>query len=210
MQSSDLFGQEILPESTFESEYGKLTLKGVVVPDFSSDEIGAACLKKEFDNLKSFLEENDLSKKRIIASKIFENEFSWEDTYSEKSETFSEFIRILKASILARLFETGYSLNNQLCREFGYEQYACLSSGMVCYNDSPVIQPFSCAGGIYAYCLKYVLNQDIFCPPDYIDLRDEIINEGIPNHNYLSWAFSQASNNIWIILFASENHIWLC
>ena len=149
-------------------------------------------------------------KKRIIASKIFENEFSWEDTYSEKSETFSEFIRILKASILARLFETGYSLNNQLCREFGYEQYACLSSGMVCYNDSPVIQPFSCAGGIYAYCLKYVLNQDIFCPPDYIDLRDEIINEGIPNHNYLSWAFSQASNNIWIILFASENHIWLC
>ena len=210
MQSSDLFGQEILPESTFESEYGKLTLKGVVVPDFSSDEIGAACLKKEFDNLKSFLEENDLSKKRIIASKIFENEFSWEDTYSEKSETFSEFVRILKASILARLFETGYSLNNQLCREFGYEQYACLSSGMVCYNDSPVIQPFSCAGGIYAYCLKYVLNQDIFCPPDYIDLRDEIINEGIPNHNYLSWAFSQASNNIWIILFASENHIWLC
>ena len=210
MQSSDLFGQEILPESTFESEYGKLTLKGVVVPDFSSDEIGAACLKKEFDNLKSFLEENDLSKKRIIASKIFENEFSWEDTYSEKSETFSEFIRILKASILARLFETGYSLNNQLCREFGYEQYACLSSGMVCYNDSPVIQPFSCAGGIYAYCLKYVLNQDIFCPPDYIDLRDEIINEGIPTHNYLSWAFSQASNNIWIILFASENHIWLC
>ena len=210
MQSSDLFGQEILPESTFESEYGKLTLKGVVVPDFSSDEIGAACLKKEFDNLKSFLEENDLSKKRIIASKIFENEFSWEDTYSEKSETFSEFVRILKASILARLFETGYSLNNQLCREFGYEQYACLSSGMVCYNDSPVIQPFSCAGGIYAYCLKYVLNQDIFCPPDYIDLRDEIINEGIPTHNYLSWAFSQASNNIWIILFASENHIWLC
>lgn len=210
MQSSDLFGQEILPESTFESEYGKLTLKGVVVPDFSSDEIGAACLKKEFDNLKSFLEENDLSKKRIIASKIFENEFSWEDTYSEKSETFSEFVRILKASILARLFETGYSLNNQLCREFGYEQYACLSSGMVCYNDIPVIQPFSCAGGIYAYCLKYVLNQDIFCPPDYIDLRDEIINEGIPTHNYLSWAFSQASNNIWIILFASENHIWLC
>ena len=64
MQSSDLFGQEILPESTFESEYGKLTLKGVVVPDFSSDEIGAACLKKEFDNLKSFLEENDLSKKK--------------------------------------------------------------------------------------------------------------------------------------------------
>ena len=209
MQPSDLFGQEILPESIFESEYGKLTLKGVVVPDFSSDEIGAACLKKEFDNIKSFIEENDLSKKGIITSKIFENEFSWDDTYSEKSETFSEFIRLLKASILARLFETGYSLNNQLCREFGYEQYACLSSGMVCYNDSPVIQPFSCAGGIYAYCLKYVLNQDIFCPPDYIDLRDEIINEGIPTNNYLSWAFSQASNNIWIILFASQNHIWL-
>ena len=111
--------------------------------------------------------------------------------------------------MLARLFETGIYLASDLCKEFGYDINACLSSGMVCYNDIPVIQPFSCAGGIYAYCLKYVLNPDGFCPQDYIDLRDEIITEGIPTHNYLSWAFSQASVNKGIILFASEFHIFL-
>ena len=39
-QPSDLFGQEILPKCTFESEYGKLVLGRVVLHDFSSDEKG--------------------------------------------------------------------------------------------------------------------------------------------------------------------------
>lgn len=210
MQPSDLFGQEILPESTFESEYGKLTLRSVVVPDFSSDEIGAVCLKKEFDNLKSFIKEKDLSKKGDIADKIYKNDFHERIFTSQISEIFSEFVGLLKASILARLFETGYSLDSYLCREFSYNNNAYLSSGMVCYNDSPVIQPFSCAGGVYAYCLQYVLNPDIFCPSDYIDLRDEILTEGIPTHNYLSWAFSQTSINKGLILLVSGVHFGLC
>lgn len=50
-QPSDLFGLEILSECTFESEYGKLTLSPVFVPDFSSDEKGEIRLKEEFENL---------------------------------------------------------------------------------------------------------------------------------------------------------------
>ena len=62
-QPSDLFGLEILSECTFESEYGKLTLEHVIVPDFSTDEKGGVRLKEEFDNLKSFIIETKLQGK---------------------------------------------------------------------------------------------------------------------------------------------------
>ena len=209
---SDLFGLEILSECTFESEYGKLTLSPVVVPDFSSDEKGAIRLKEEFENLKLFIAEKEFSRKEDIAKIIYENEFSCVDQdgqpkdsnyFSRSSEAFSDFILLLKASIGARLFEIGHSINRDLCIEFGYDDQAQLSSGRVLYNDVPVVQPLSCAGGVYAYCLRYALNPDIFCPQDYIGLRNDILNEGIPTHNYLSWAFSHASNDEWMIAFAS-------
>ena len=209
-QPSDLFGQEILSQCTFESEYGKLTLSPVFVPDFSSDEIGTIRLKEEFENLKLFIAEKDLPKKGDIVNLIYENEFSLLIEVSGSSEAFTEFISLLKASIEARLFEIGHSIGYELCREFGYGEPAFLSKGRVLYNDVPVIQPLSCAGGVYAYCLHYVLNPDIFCPPDYIDLRDEILNEGKPTHNYLSWAFSCASRDGLMIEFVTDIKLHLC
>ena len=161
-QPSDLFGLEILSECTFESEYGKLTLSPVFVPDFSSDEKGAIRLKEEFENLKSFIAEKEFPRKGDIANLIYKNEFSWVDSdgqqkdsnyYSRSSEVFSEFILLLKASIKARLFEIWHSVNYDLWWEFGYQDQAHLSSGRVLYNDVPVIQPLSCAGGVYAYGL---------------------------------------------------------
>ena len=203
-QPSDLFGQEILSQCTFESEYGKLTLSPVFVPDFSSDKIGTVRLKEEFENLKMFIAEKDLPKKGDIVNLIYENEFSLLIDFSRSSEAFTEFISLLKSSIEARLFEIGHSIDYELCREFGYGEPAFLSKGRVIYNDVPVIQPLSCAGGVYAYCLHYVLNPDIFCRSDYVDLRDEILNEGAPTHNYLSWAFSCASRNgLMMIKFVS-------
>lgn len=218
-QPSDLFGLEILPECTFESEYGKLTLGHVIVPNFSSDEKGSIRLKEEFENLKSFIKEKDPSRKGEISDKIFENEFSamnydgeliLSNSASRSSETFSEFINYLKASMRARLFEMGVSIDNRLCREFGYSNGASLSSGEVHYNGVPVVQPLSCAGGVYAYCLKYALNPDIFCPPDYYDLKNEIIAEGVPKNNYLSWAFNNASDNEGMLSLVSDVHFWLC
>jgi hypothetical protein len=51
------------------------------------------------------------------------------------------------------LFEIWHSVNYDLWWEFGYQDQAHLSSGRVLYNDVPVIQPLSCAGGVYAYGL---------------------------------------------------------
>ena len=203
---------------SFESEYSKLTLGDAVVPDFSFDEKGSVRLKEEFDNLKSFIEEKELPKKLGIAKLIHENEFSGVDSSgciilsnyaSRSSQSFSEFIDFLRANMLARAFELGIDLSPDICIEFGYDQNAKLSSGNLHYNDIPVIQPFACAGGVYAYCLQYVLNPDIFCPQDYQDLKNEVLADGVPVHNYLSWAFSCASINKELILFVSDVHLCL-
>jgi hypothetical protein len=218
-QPSDFFGLEILPECTFESEYGKLTLEHVIVPDFSTDEKGGVRLKEEFDNLKSFIEEKEISKKMSIAESIHKNDFSCDvdssdnliisNYYSRRSQCFSDFIVLLLANIRARAFELGVDSSTDVCHEFGYDREAKLSSGELHFNDIPIIQPLSCAGGVYAYCLNYVLNPDKFCPPDYQDLKDEIIAEGIPSHNYLSWAFSRACTNNYTISFVSDVHLCL-
>ena len=203
-QPSDLYGQEILPECTFESEYGKLILGSVVVPDFSSDEKGAVRLKEEFDYLKSFIEEKELSKKQEIVERVHENEFSAVD-----SQNFSDFIDSLRANIRARTFELGIYFSFNISMEFGYNINAKLSDGMVHYNNTRVIQPLSCAAGVYTYCLKYVLNPDIFCPQDYEGLKNEILIEGIPTHNYLSWAFFCASVDNYLLSLVSDVHFCL-
>ena len=196
-----------------------MTLGHVVVPDFSTDEKGSVRLKEEFNNLKSLIEEKELSRKLGIAEQICKNEFQCmypteqlevSDFDTRHSEAFSEFSHLLNASVRARLFEVGENLDNCLCKEFGYCDDAYLSSGIVCYNEHLVIQPLSCAGGVYAYCLKYALNPEIFCPPDYRDLKNEVLTEGIPTHNYLSWAFSCACDNEPLLSLVSYVHFWLC
>ena len=216
MQPSDLFGREILPESTFASEYGKLTLGHVIVPDFSSDEKGKVRLGEELDILISFMEEKDPLKKVNMAERIFRNEFSAVDDDGEliisnfasrSSITFSNFVSLLKASMRARLFEMGISMDSlEFLNEFLYDENACLSSGIVNYNDIPVIQPLSSAGGVYAHCLSYVFNPKKFCPGLYRDLVDQILADGIPTHNYLTWAFFNASNDEDVISWLSFVH----
>ena len=68
-QPSELFGKKILPES----EYGKLTFNAVVVPDFSKDEIELELLTKDFDDIKTFMKEDDLPKKSDIPTQVYEN-----------------------------------------------------------------------------------------------------------------------------------------
>ena len=72
-QPSDLFGKEILPEYTFESEYGKLKFNAVVVPDFSKNKMELELLTKQFDDIKALMKEDDLLKKSEIATQISEN-----------------------------------------------------------------------------------------------------------------------------------------
>ena len=68
---SDLLGKEILPESIFESEYGKLKFKAAIVPDFSENKVQLELLTKQFDEIKAFMKEDDLLKKSKIASHLF-------------------------------------------------------------------------------------------------------------------------------------------
>ena len=216
-QPSDLYGREILSECTFESEYGKLTLGRVVIPDFSDDEKGTIRLTEEFDNLKSFIEEKDLLRKLNIAEHIHENEFSAVDPNgypiisnyaSRSSKIFSDFILELRSSMRARLFEMGLYSSVDICDEFGYDRMASLSSGIILYNNTPLVQPLSCAGGVYLYCLRCALNQNLFCM--YKDLLYMIQADGLPTHNYLSWAFSRAGADEEVLSYVSVRHPDLC
>ena len=162
------------------------------------------------------MEEKELSKKLGIAERIHENEFSAVNPFgypiisnyaSMSSRLFSKFACTLISSTRARAFELGIYSSVDICDEFGYDKMASISSWIILYNDIPVVQPFACAGGLYAYCLKYVLNPDIFCPQDYCDLKNEILTDGIPTHNYLSWVFSCASVNKNLISFVSDIHL---
>jgi len=203
-QPSDLFGYVILPEITFDSIYGKLTIGQVLVPDFSSDEKGFTRLKEEFDIFKEFIKEKDILKKGDIAEQLFKNELSWENSNFaiRSSETFSRFVLFLNSKMQAILFETGLSLNFCVCRYFAHENQ--LSYGAILYNDIPIVQPLSWVGGFYLYCLQYLWNLEEFCPAHHQDLKEKLLDSKLPTHNYLSWAFSLASIDNEYLEFTSE------
>ena len=183
---------------------GKIKIGKVLVPDFSSDEKGFTRLKEEFDILKEFILEKEFLKKGDIAKGICKNEFSC--ITRDSSKTFTEFVLFLNENMQARLVETGLSLNFEICYNFAYGGvFAQLSSGVILYNDIPIVQPLSWAGGFYLYCfLQYALNPEEFCPQHHQDLKEKVLDSKLPTHNYLSWAFYLASIDNEYIEFASE------
>ena len=215
-QPSDLFYFEIIPEITFQSQYGKLTLDKVIVPDFSSDEKGLIRLSEEFANLKSFISEKNLKKKFEISEVIYKNEFvksipgnryGSPNRALRSSEAFSDFVDTIYSSMEARLFELGLYSNVNICSSFGYEKRACLSKGKVIYNGVPVTQPLSCSGGLYIYLLRCALNHKNFCIyPNYLVK----VNRDLPKNNYISWAFFMASFDKDLLSFLSNAHLSLC
>ena len=72
IQPSDLYNHEILSESKFESDYGKLLLSNIFVPDFSNDEKGAIRLNEEFNYIKLFISEKTFQKNGILLSNFIE------------------------------------------------------------------------------------------------------------------------------------------
>ena len=217
IQPSDLYNHEILSESKFESDYGKLLLSNIFVPDFSNDEKGAIRLNEEFNYIKLFISEKNLSNKWDIAKQLYRNEFITPVSGSRSgapnravrsSKTFSDFIDIIYASVQAKLFEMGLYSDVDICSHFGYDLRAPLSNGIIIYNDNPVVQPLSCGAGLYIYCLRCILNPKNYCV--YNEIFNEILNKGLPNHNYLSWAIYNAHNNKEIFSFLSYCNPALC
>ena len=115
---SDLFGKEILPECTFESEYGKLKLNAVVVPDFSKDEIEFEYLTKHFEAIKALMKGDNLLKKNENIDSIFDFfphvKFGMVTAGLDLTKSYL-FINILRASIKFRLFENGEQLQCGIC-----------------------------------------------------------------------------------------------
>ena len=169
LQPSDLFGKDILPECTFESEYGKLKFNAVFVPDFSKDKIELELLTRQFDDIKSFIKEEDLLKKRAIAKKISENVHFHVSELINKGVTQywcdekCGFRNILRSNVSFRLFEEGTCLNYSICKEFRYSSPDEFNSGILSYNDRPVKHPLMYGAGVYIAALKKALNPSFRC-----------------------------------------------
>ena len=209
-QPSDLFGKEILPECTFESEYGKLKFNAVVVPDFSKNKMELELLTKYFDDIKAFMKESDLLKKSEIIEPIFgfvPHVTFGRVTYGLDLTKSSLFINILRASIQFRLFETGGQLQCGICSYFGYEMSSKFHS-LMSWNGAPVVQPLACSTGIYIQSLGKCLNPSARGVFRYPELTSDLLeNKKIPSHNYLSWALHGALSDKSLLTFVKERKI---
>jgi hypothetical protein len=221
-QPSDLFGKEILPECTFESEYGKLKFNAVIVPDFSKDKIELELLTKHFDDIKAFMKEDDLLKKSKIASRLFMEaggfilttdgyEFVNKNSFfATVQERQMDFRNLLRVGILFRLFETGISMRYSICLEFGFDSFHSTMkedflNSLMSYNGNAVIQPLACATGIYILCLgKYLIPESV-CNHDFPDTLVKIKELGVPRNNFLSWALFNASSDYSLLNLVSKS-----
>ena len=186
-------------EFTFESEYGKLKFNSVYIPDFSKDKIELKLLKRQFADIKSFIKEEDLLKKSAIAKQISE------EVHSHVSELINKgFMRywwdekcgyrnILRSNVSFRLFEEGTCLDYSICKEFRYSSSDEFNSGILSYNSRPVKYPLMYGAGVYIAAMKKILNPSFRCTKELQKSSEKILFAGLPKHNYLSWAFYNAS-----------------
>ena len=201
----DIFGKEILPEITFESQYGKLTFSRVIIPDFSKNERAFDYLKEDFLIITSITSVKDLLYKwKKVKLLIF---FYY--NYQRYSDEYFSFIDILKANIKARLLESGNSSCFTVCREFGYEKSARLCSGQVKFNDIPIYQPLASTGGLYLYILRYILIEfkGFWIHKGFVEKIKK--NNELPKNNYISWAFYSSLRDYEILKFSSSRNLSL-
>lgn len=200
LQPSDLFGKEILPECTFESEYGILKLRSVIVPDFSDNEEWFNDFEKCFDSIKNFMKENDLSKKHEISSYIpFCITPIASLPYNRGNEAYN-FAERIKTNFACRFFEKGVSLSwdiySVFCPEF--KDLIELNHDILLYNNSLISEAFSYSTSQYILAIvKMKASPDERSNMPFIK-ASKIINEvspSCPTHNYLSWALYRASSN---------------
>ena len=213
-EPSDLFRKEILPECTFESKYGKLTMKSIVVPDFSNDEKGLHRLKEEFDNIKSFITEKDLNKKGEIACLLWDNEFSTTDGVTSPkciygSQIFSSFIGQLWARGIVELLENGKTVNMKVlslvCLNFSDTYSRFWISSMEYMNCSISSKLLRCAG-VYLYCLGCFLShrQLSTIPYRFLEVYKRIPSSEFPVDNRIAWSIFIGKTNKELLHFCDK------
>ena len=115
------------------------------------------------------------------------------------------FINILRASIKFRLFENGKQLSCDICSYFGYKMK--FISSLMSWNGLTLVQPLTCATGIFIQSLGKCLNPNAEGEIYYPELVSDILeNKLLPSHNYLSWAIHGASLDELLLPFVEKFH----
>ena len=102
---SDLIGIELLPEYTFESEYGVLKFKPIVIPDFSNNDEEFEYFEMCFNDIKKIITEKNLLEKGDAAF-YMKKHISWLPIDYGDNKVY-DFARALDTSFCCRLFESG-------------------------------------------------------------------------------------------------------
>ena len=205
---SDLFGKEILPEYTIESEYGTLKFNPIIVPDFSNNIEEFENFKICFNEIKKFIFEKDLLEKGDSAF-YMKKYISWLSIDYGENKIY-DFASTLDTSFCCRLFEGGVSLRNDTCTLFApMKAYNWrYIKDVLSYNDLVVTKTLSYGTGVYiqslGICKGKISSSRTYKP----EIVDEVCNN-IPIHNYLSWAFNCASSNDSLMNFCSEKKVTL-
>lgn len=156
------------------------------------------------------MKEDDLVKKSEIATQISENVQShvselirggkmlyyWEEKCS--------FRNILRMNLLFRLFEEGTYLNYAICREFNYSSPDESYSRILSYNGNPVKHPLMYGAGVYIASIKKAQKPSMRSSNKVKEISEKILLAGLPKHNYLSWAFFNASLDTELLSFILE------
>ena len=79
-----------------------------------------------------------------------------------------------------------------------------VNSGILSYNASPVKHPLMYGAGVYIGAMKKVLKPSMRCANKLKEISDKISLAGLPKHNYLSWAFYNASCDDKLLSFILE------
>ena len=191
---SDLFGKEILPGYTVESEYGTLKFNPIVVQDFSKRSEEFESFKMCFNDIKNFINEKNLLKKGDSAFLAKKN-ISWLPIDYGYNKVY-DFARALDTSFCCRLFESGVFLCQGTCSLFA----PCDAPGwkyiqdILSYNDLVVTKALSYSTGVYIQSLEVCKGKVSRSRLHTPEIVDEVFKH-YPTHHYLSWAFHCASSN---------------
>ena len=156
------------------------------------------------------MKEDDLLKKSEIATQISKNigshtsELVCEGKILYWWDEKCDFRNILHMNLLFRLFEEGTCLNYAICREFTYASPDEFHSSILSYNGNPVKHPLMYGAGVYIGAMKKALKPSMKCTNKLKEISENILLAGLTKHNYLSWAFYNASVDDSLLSFILE------
>lgn len=209
-QDDSVFGTEVLPETTIESKYGKLTFTAISVPYFAKGTDAYDCVLYVRDKLKqissdplaiaSFQIMSDFCKNMSPLWLQGEQFFDPATELCANCEEFKEFWYATYISLRSRLFERGMLEDYGIGYFFGRPPFLRLFCPLFRYNNCEVSNSVLLAVGYYLeslYEYSEGVRSNSFLPADYRRVLMEKIDK-TPKlfMNVLAWVFEQASKDM--------------